>query len=220
MTWRTELGERVLNSAEAALLRAAIGAMRDELWEEHVGSEQWPYGVRVFDSLTLPQRVLMLCQVSEALLGPSVPSPELTAVNEGTVAAIFKAIEQHLSFELETLEKPDGQRSPLEFYWRQLIRDAAFSTIGDDRSHCFDLEDIPDAESYDPEDWDHVVETLSDRVLWDNDYDDDVIEDASPDVADEIKESLGIEDGYFTAVVREPRDDEHEELFERLRSLS
>lgn len=220
MTWRTELGERVLNPAEAALLRAAIGSMRDELREEHRGGDQWPYDVRVFDSLTLPQRVLLLCQVTEALLGPDVPSPELTAVNEGAVAAIFNAIEQSLGFELDSMGEPtDEEPSPDDFYWRNLIRNAALSTVAEEPSRSFDLESIPAAQSYDPEEWDYVVETLSDRVLWDSDYDDEVIEDASPDVAGAIKASLGILDDYYTAVVREPREDEVDGLFERLKAL-
>jgi hypothetical protein len=219
MTWRTPLGERVLNSAEAVLLRAVIDSVRDELREEALGNEQWTYGVRAFDDLTLPQRLWMLCEVSEALFRSETSSPELTAINEGTVAVIFKALQQQLTFELELLAPEPGEM-PSEFagYWRRLVRAAALSTLTEE-NHSFDPAEIPDVECDDIEDWHGVVEVLSERVLWDTDYDDeDLYSDHPPEIAESVKRTSGIPDGYFTAIAHEPRDDEVEGLFERLRS--
>lgn len=221
MTWHTQMGERVLNSAEAALLRATIGSMRDELLEERSGRDQWPYGVRVFDNLSLSQRLRLLCEVSDALLKPEIPAPELTAINEGTAAAIFKALQQRLHFELDSTKPQSSEETRFAFHWRELIRGAALSTIGDERLYRFAPGEIPVAESDEHKDWEGMVESLADRVLWDTDFDDDDPQaDHSPERTEFLRVAGDITMANRTSIAPEPREKEVAGLLERLHFVS
>lgn len=222
MTWKMQTGKRVLNPAEAALIRTVLGSMKTELLDEERGDDQWPYGVRVFDDMTLPQRVLSLCDVCEALLDPVIPAPELTAANEGTIASIFNAMKQVLGYELDGMWAGDGDEpGPFEFDLRKLICAALQSPAGDDKSHGVDPAKIPNFESYKSKDWKWVVESLRDRILWDEDYDDDdIYADKSPEMAEFLKHTGDIPDGYFSTVVPEPREKEMVAVWKRLELLA
>ena len=221
MTWHTQMGERVLNPAEAALLRATIGSMRDELLEEGSGRDQWPYGVRVFDNLSLSQRLALLCEVSEALLKPEIPAPKNTAINEGAVAAIFKAMQQRLHFELDSTKPRPSEETRFAFHWRELIREAALSTIGDERLYRFAPGEIPVAESDEHKDWEGMVESLADRVLWDTDLDDDDLHaDHPPEHTEFLRVAGDVTVANCASTVPESRIKEVAGLLERLHVVS
>lgn len=66
-----QTGVRVLNPAEAALLRVVIGSMCEERRAEERRDDQWSYGAAVFDNMSLAQRMLSLFDVCNALLDPT-----------------------------------------------------------------------------------------------------------------------------------------------------
>jgi len=63
----------------------------------------------VFDSLTYPQKTTILSQVAHALFREEVPMPELTAVLEGAVGAVFQVL--HCLVEEEVEAVPDSDKS-------------------------------------------------------------------------------------------------------------
>ena len=92
-------GTRVLEGAEAALFRAGLGAMRGWLFDDVYLGEDWIFDVPVFDRLQTGQKLALLVEVGEALLLETAAEIELTAVVEGTVAAVFEAIGHEVAYE-------------------------------------------------------------------------------------------------------------------------
>lgn len=195
MTWRTQIGERVLTGAEAALFREAIGTAVDMVDEELSGlNEQWEFGVPVFDTLEPSVRLALLAQVGHALLRETDECPPLTAVNEGAIGALFQHIEQSVLFEIDCEQDfEDG------FSWRRQIL-AVFRE--DD-----DTEDLPSVRCADKGEWEILLQTLCDRILWDEDFlDASLYLDKSPEQSRFLKRFMTIDDDYFTAVPPDPRD--------------
>src|SRR5688572_15324641 len=95
--WRTEEGNRVLKGAEAALFREGLYSLVDwtEEWPEH------PIGVRLFDQLNQGEKLAILDEVSRALIVRRVRCPVHTAVNEGTIAAIYYQIANDVQVEID-----------------------------------------------------------------------------------------------------------------------
>lgn len=156
MTWRTEIGERTLQGAEAKLVREAIGVMSDVIWDEvRTGLPQWSFGVRVFDQLESPARLAMLLEVGTALLCETPACPPLTAISEGTVAAIFGHVRQAIEFEID-----DGRTT-----WREDVLAAMRETDPD-------WDDLPRRDCDDPMEWAGPIDSLEERILWDLDFED------------------------------------------------
>lgn len=152
----------------------------------------------------------------------SIPPPELTAANEGTVAAIFNAMQLLLTYELDGTWADDGDEpGRFEFRLRKPIRETLLAPAGEDATYSVDPGELPDYDSYEPEDWNRVVESRSDRILWDADYDDDdLYTDKPPELSEFLKRTGDIPDGYFSTVVREPAESEMEAVWKRLKALA
>ena len=82
------------------------------------------------------------------------------------------------------------------------------------------IEDLPDPDDQDFDNWDLLIECLEDQVLWDHDWEKGDHLDAAPDVARRIKGELGIADEYFVAIPRDPSDAEAERLLAELKALT
>ena len=134
--WWTQEGERVLVGAEAILFREALGYLWDEIEMCEEIDEEHHVGVKVFDNLSVGQKLTMLVQVGEALLDAAVPVPELTAVNEATVAAVFAQLAINIELELDD--------PTMDTDWRRIIVEA-----------CSDLE-IDNLPDLDCEDFDEL----------------------------------------------------------------
>jgi hypothetical protein len=212
--WWTSSGERTLTGADAALLRESIADMTDSLHDEAEGlADEWPCGVKVFDELSWQQRLALLERVANALLKPDVPTPELSAVNEATVGAIFAMLRRNVEIELD--EANDIHVSPAfdAYYWRRLVAACQESLgTGDD----FYLE----VESGDFEEWELLIECLGDRILWDADWDmPELFLDEEPDTSRGRREMLGIGQNYFVAPAPDPLDKDVPKLFANLHQL-
>lgn len=195
MTWRTQLGERTVKGAEAALVREAIAHMTDIVEEEIAGyADPWDFGVVLFDRLEPPAKLALLAEVGRALLQETDTCPKLTAINEAAVAAIFRDIEQLIQFEIDSrndMEEP--------FFWRTRVL-AIFHEDGD-------TADLPESHCTAWSEWDILMEVLSERILWEDDFDDaDRFLDTPPGQAAFMRRMMAIVDNYYRAVPSDPWD--------------
>ena len=211
--WRTPSGIRILTGPEAVLVRAAIGDMTDTLQEEADGlADEWPCGVRLFDELSWQQRLALLARVATALFKSEVPPPELTAVNEATVAALFAHVERNVWIELDNAREIEPSDDFDIYYWRRMI------------AACQELpptdEDFVEEKSVDIEDWQLVIECCADRILWDADWDmPDLFMDAEPALSRKRRQQLGIIPDYFTTPAPDLREQDVPKAFAGLHQL-
>lgn len=201
MTWHTQLGRRVLKGAEAALIREAIAHLGDMI-EEEISSDAdlWDCGVVLFDRLEPPARLALLAEVGWALLRETPSCPTLTAVNESAVAAIFREIGHMIQFEIDSQNDMDTP-----YFWRSSV----LAVIQEDE----ELADLPEPDCADWNEWDLLLIILSDRILWDEDFQAaDCFLDAPPDQAAFTRDSLAIADDYYRAVPPDPSDSDLERI--------
>ncbi len=198
-------GVRVLRGAERTLFVTSVGMMVDLLRTDDCGAD-----IATFENLQRNQKIAILHTATLALLREDVPAPELTAVLEGAVASVFEHIRVMLFQEIKL--PPDD-----EFFqdnvptWRELVLAAAFD---------LDLEELPNPDARDKDDWDFVIQCLEGNVLWDNDFEAENRQDASPEQSRPLKSLLGIPDDYYVAVPWEPSDEDAEKLLQELHDLT
>ena len=152
----------------------------------------------------------MLAVVGRALLDERASCPELTALTEGTVAAIFEQIRQAVELEItggDAIRRPD--------FWRQLIC-AAYQEVdgaGDPS--------LPEASSDDLGEWHCLVDCLADRVLWDCDFEmEEHFLDADPDESRLLMERCRIPEGYFLHIASDPTDEQLKQIRCTLREIT
>lgn len=210
MTWRTEIGERVIEGHEAVLIREAIAAMKD-MFEEELDDDidPWKFGVPVFDRLETLVKLALLAEVGWALLRSTERCPPLTAVNESAVGAIFGHIEQSVQYEIDCHDSMTEE----SFSWRRLILNV-FHQIED-------TDELPDALCLDPSEWDILQQVLADRILWDDDFNDEALYvDQPADHGKFLKDFMTIDDDYFTAPPPNPRESDLPRILKILNELT
>ncbi len=218
--WHTPDGDRELTGAEAALLKAAVTGVAEQIKEESCGHiEQVEYGVRLFDELSWSQRLALLECVATHLFTKTRKPLDLTAANEATVGTLFEHVRGEIEWELD-----DPFHSNTR--WREMVlaaHDACFCPDGVDVT----IEDggefaLPKVTSDDREAWSDLVESLAYCVLWDRDYEmEDLFLDAAPNKAELLKRQLGIDADYFSTAAPDVRaDDAAEEVYQRLEQLA
>ena len=199
--YRTSMGVRTLTGAEATLFReglARIVAMVDD------GADDAPagVGVAVFDALGRGQKLAMLNAVARALLLADEPAPELTAVVEGTVAAVFQYVADATRAEIQ-LDAPP--------FWRKLVL-AACGQQG--------FEEVPDPDCADMDEWELQMTFLEDMIFFDADWEGiDEYLDGDVPASRGLKAMMGIDDDYFVDAPLEPTDEELVGMLASLRSL-
>lgn len=68
-------------------------------------------------------------------------------------------------------------------------------------------DDLPDRVCRDDEEWELIVDGLTNRILWDNDFNSvGAFLDTEPDKAEEMRDKMGIDDNYYRAVPPDPKD--------------
>jgi hypothetical protein len=230
--WRTPSGERVLQNCEWRLFCEGLSLLRDQVEESMDDPELCFTGVRVFDRLEPTAKLAMLALVGSALHDEREPCPELTALSEGTFAAVYALIRQWIDMEID-FAKQDPSWTPDPYSMRELVLAAFHETHS--RIEDPDAEQGPDAV---PDDdaaapsllqascdksgaWADVIDRLMDQVLWaDRDFEEeDLMLDVNPDLGSDLKSQLGIDDDYFTAVAPEPSADELVRVRQTLRKI-
>jgi hypothetical protein len=211
--WRTPKGERTLRGPEWELFREGLGLLKDQV-ETTVDDPDWcNTGIDVFDRLTEASKLAMLALVGKALHDEAAPCPELTALTEGTFAAVFAAIRGFIEFEID-LANDDPTHEEDESSLRSLVL-AAFREVNPEWDGSLPA---PDCEDMDR--WDFVLGEVTDHVLWDRDFEDEALFlDSDPGRNHNVKAILGITANYFTAVAPDPKAAELAAVRESLRML-
>ena len=164
MTWWTENGHVTMPKAVIDLMAEAAMALRDEVISEVrcEDPELHPHvGVPAFDSLDPKTQVFALAYVLRHLSEPDLPSPDLSAWNEGTAWAMFVKAGEQLEIELEFERDPDAT-GDLEFRFRRLIRDALKAVDPSARR--------PRLGSRNLSVWKDCLEMIADHLFWDHDF--------------------------------------------------
>lgn len=225
MTWRTQLGERHAIGPEATLIRSAIAFMHDLVEAEvRYRDDSWSFGVPVFDNLEPASKLSLLADVGEALLNET-PLPPLSAIKEGAVAAIFGAIRQLIELEIDVQKgeeaAPDGDD---RCFYRKLVLEIANSDEDEVTAVEEDIDDeegMPSADSTDMSDWEWLMDAISERILWDEDYlYADELLDAAPEQARRERRRLGIARDYYLDVPPDPEETDLELIRKRLEKLT
>jgi hypothetical protein len=199
--WRTERGERTLKGAEARVFAESLSSLLDYAIVDQF--EDYESGVACFDNLTYGQKIAVLATIGNGLLRKDIRPVELTAVVEGAIAAVFQQLKDSIIFEIDT---PEFGAS-----WRELVVAARKELKG---------EDIPAPTCTDIEEWDLEVEVLTDRILWDRDYEDDrTYADHPPEMTQWLKYMTRIPDNYYTAIADDLTDEEAASTIKELKKL-
>ncbi len=229
--WHTSRGDRTLQGNEAALVRMSIESIIDtlvvhideEIENEEVGADakiDCDSGIRVYDALTMSQRIAVLHDVAMHLLTDAGQTVTPSAELEAAVAAIFVEIRDQVAIEIDF---PSTDRRVHRANWRSMVRSAYDAVFCDQESSLRDesLEaDLPSPDSCDIFRWEYLIEALSDAILWDRDFEmADSFLDDDPDVSHNRRRLLGIEDEYFMSIAPDPKPDEVYGLVSRTRQI-
>jgi hypothetical protein len=204
MTWRTILGDRTLKGAEAELIRAALGGVVDTVCQ-NFDDDSWEFGVTLFDQLEPIEKLELLAEVGYALLRDTETVPQLTAINEATVATLFSHVQQSISFEIDEEL----------LCWRPRVL-AVFHETGN-----ADELDLQTLDCLDDNEWNSFVEILADRILWDRDFEVvDDLADLPPENASAVRNLMRISEDYFSALPPSPRDSDPERILAVIKELT
>ncbi len=114
--WRTSIGERVLRGDEWEVFRQGLWALWDRIEMSFDDADSWPAGVQVFDRLTAPSKLAMLAMVGKALHDEAVPCLPLTALTEGTFAAVYEVIREIISIEIDASARIPRRRKTIPLF--------------------------------------------------------------------------------------------------------
>ena len=198
--WRTSEGDRILRGAEAALFKAAVTDLVEDIKAEAATSHaRWQSRIALFDDLLWSQKLAVLESVTMHLLTNAGPIPRLTAVNEAAVGVIYEHISYRVGVEIDDL--------PSRTQWRQLIVETCQECFchSPDRATDVDTNNSqvwrpPLVTSTNQKRWHTTVQLLADRILWDRDYEmtGDFL-DEPPEKAAILRQIMGIDDDYFAS---------------------
>jgi hypothetical protein len=185
--WNTPAGERVLAGRERSLFIQAAASLVEHILadqdEDPVASVIAETEVGLFHRLEPSVRVVLLATVVRALVDPDVAAPELTAVNEAAVYAVFRSVSICIDLQIDgiTLSSTGPESEPL--YWRRLVLAALLEATEREAASLEpsaqeqasvarpeDEERTLTLDSTDPEDWHSALEILADSILWDRDF--------------------------------------------------
>lgn len=209
MTWHTPEGDRVLEGIERDLVLAAVhalvGSLICDVLDDADATEFMPshLGVEVFDVLSPATRLVVLQHVVTALVTSTETCFPLTAITEGAVMTIYLQLVEQVRHEIDCPEV--GRKHA----WRRAIRTCYDAMADADGIPTADRNRLP-VKSQDLAGWKELCESLSDRVLWDDDYKMTAILDADPTVGEQLKQLMGIDPNYFVAIG--PMDPTEEQL--------
>jgi hypothetical protein len=190
--WRTPEGNRTLSGVEAEVFLEGLRSLATELRDQRDDHES---DVPAFDALSFGQRVSTLQDVANGLLRSDVPIGVHTAANEAAIYAIFRQLHRLVVDEL--MVSDEGEEECLDVRGLLCRAGSALRMDGTPPVHCTD-----------DTDWERLIETLCDRVLWDRDFEiGSLFLDSSQDTArsrlDGESEALV---PYFIAIPHDPSD--------------
>lgn len=224
--WRTPEGNRTLRGPEARLVSGALAMMVDDLTAVFDGCLESPadYGIEAFDELSASARLALIHQVARHLLTPTPDTLPLSAATEAVVGAVFCQIRDSVELEVELSRSAPGAAGTR---WRQEVlaaaqQDPAPEDLGR-YDYLPDVEtlDLPDVSCTDMAEWELLIDSLADRILWDRDYElAGTFVDLEPRRAESLRRSIGIDDDYFAIIAPDARDDQVPALLDAIRKLT
>lgn len=190
--WRTPEGNRTLSGVEAEVFLEGLRSLAAELRDQRDDHES---DVPAFDALSFGQRVSTLHDVANGLFRNDVPVAVHTAVNEAAIYAVYRQLHRMVVDELVVSE--DGGEECFDV--RELLHRAC---------SAMRLEGTPPSECTDEAEWDALVESLSERVLWDRDFEIGELFLDSPRETGHLKPDGESEVlvSYFNAIPQDPSD--------------
>lgn len=241
--WHTSRGDRTLLGDEAELVGHAVDTMIDALIT-HIGDDnldgdfdtvasECQTGIALFDNLSPSQRIALLHDVTKYLLTPTDSPFPLSAHAESAVAAIFSEVRDQVAIEIDLFPNGPSEISddPEEnVTWRQLVLAAHKAVLRTPHapSDGFDFDfgpfpshiEIPDESCTDIGQWQDLLESLTDAVLWDRDFElADSFLDIDPGVSRQRRRLMGIDDDYFVQIAPDPDSNEAFRLAARTQSI-
>lgn len=211
--WLLSDTERVLTKEEWACIRIGLESLIDYIADDPDGQcGLSTTGVEVFDRLSATQKLAILADTCEAMQSPEVAAPKLTAISEGTVAALLQSFWNQLIMELDMSDDIDDEYPLLECR-RSLL--AAFEDEQD--AECY--EELPDESESDSDLWHTFFSIFESRFLADTDYEMSSLLDAPVERAEELKAIMGIDDEYFVAVAPDPTERQMHKVKQKLARL-
>lgn len=212
--WILNDNERILTNEEWACLQLGLASLRDYIQDDPEGQYDFgKSGVAVFDQLTAPQKLALLVDTCEAMTSPSIAAPKLTALNEGTVAALLQSFWNQLVAELDMCDDLEDDDYPFLECRRALLR--AFEDEEDPDTRSM----LPYEDESDSEMWYDLFTLFESRFLDDTDYEMAALLDAPADKAEEIKAIMGIDDEYFVSIAPDPTQMEMHKVNQKLANL-
>jgi hypothetical protein len=210
MTWRTSRGKRVLLGTERELFLTAFGSLVDVIRAQIEGyGDPAEFGIPVFDSLAPWSKLAVLADIGSALTQKTKDCPEHTAVSEGAIAAVYSQMHVLIEIEIDMESDTDDEE---RFIFRKQVSSAL--------EELCPRADRPGVTSGDVREWFYALQSLSDRILWDQDYlTADVFMDLNPDDIQDARQWTGIDQEYVTAIAPDPSEPERLLLLKRLREL-
>ncbi|MEK7468981.1 MAG: hypothetical protein AAB074_16525 [Planctomycetota bacterium] len=207
--WKTPSGDRRLQGLERRLFLTGAVALEELLRVAIQTDDDVAVGVAPFDGLALDRRRWLLLQVAVALGGDG-PAPELNALSESAVMAVFFMVRINVGAEAGV----ESASSDVRARWRHLVRDAWMDRCSDQTRRYDRDEGYRQAESsYNYQEWSDKLEDLADLILWDRDFElDESVADRDPRRAADARHALGIDSGYFRSVPEPPGEGECKEL--------
>lgn len=201
--WWTSAGERVLSGAEWDLFREGLSCLWDDVEASEEEDGPGTTGIAVFDGLAKAERLALLATVAKGLTDNDAPCPDLTALTEGAVAAIFAHILYMIEVEIEIQEEGVESRTFGGSRSRPL-REMVLAAAGQMGIKCRRLRAISGSDALVA--WSELIDALRDRILWDDrDYlIGDAFLDLEPSLGDALKEQLGIPEDYFSSAPVDP----------------
>ncbi len=221
--WQTSMGDRTLAGAEAELVRTMVGFVQDmitvgvEIDDPHITE------VALFNALQPTQQLAMLHEVAQGLLLDNIPVPELTAIREATVHVLYRELVGLIECEIDLsrLEnEPDyGLRSLVLAVFGEM-RNSDNPKIANEWAED-DLSTLPPVDCPEINEWNDLVESLADQILWDRDFEmEAVLVDQAPEKAELMKSHLGITSDYFSLIAPDPGLEELDRIQHELRALT
>lgn len=146
-------------------------------------------------------------------------------MTESAAGAIFACVRQHVEIEIDTqrLDEELPDEFTEESSWREHILAAHAETLSADEREEMHAAGfmLPAADATDISEWDILIESLADRILWDRDYEmGALLLDAEPAKAAMMKTHLGIEDDYYTELSPDVRDNNIQPLLDQVRAIT
>ncbi len=223
--WPTSQGDRTLSGKEASLVRAAIGYLRDMITVAIDLDEAHETDVELLNRLQPTQQLAILHEVAFALLDKSTPMPELTAIGEATVFAIYREMLALIEMEIDA----NRNRISSDCHIRSLALAAYEESCSKPESEWGEPEYFEDqfsdsfpqaADSIDMEKWENLIEHLADEVLWDRDFEmESTFADHSPDISAKLKKMTGIADNFYSSAAPEIYSSEYHRIDAELANL-